>query len=454
MSYRLDILPGIATDIYEVFADRRSMIWKLLKKRAGMTVAAKNHATTALPLAFLQKLIPVGELPADELRDLKASLRRFEADEVVFSRGDVSSDLIYLYEGEIYLESVNGNGYLIDASTFKACYPVSTSTEQRFTAIARTSAKVAYLPLSVLKRSSAAAFVNQPSITPVDVPPSLQNSAFFKGFCEALNHDQLVVPTLPDVALQLRKALQNEVGVADVVKIINLDPVISSKLIQVVNNPIYRTHKAITNIQDAVLRLGMHTTQNIVTGISLHNLFLSRDKRLNDRIKRTWQQSIHIASISCTLASLNRRINPDEALLAGLVHKIGILPIIAYAESLGSERYTEEELDQTISLLQGRVGEFILQKWRFPLEMRSIPSQAANWYHDGASGMQLSDMVILARFHGELGDSRSPNLPPINTLPAFQKLGDNALTPEMSLQALADAKQQIAETLNLFKNPA
>ncbi|MBL1264705.1 HDOD domain-containing protein [Methylomicrobium sp. RS1] len=428
------------------------MIWKLLKKRAGITAANKNHAVTALPLDFLKKLIPIGELSADELLALKSTLRSFEEGEVVFGRGDVSSELIYLYEGEIYLESVNGNGYLVDASTFKACYPLSTSTEQRLTAIARSSAKVVYLPLSVLKRSSAAAFVNKPLITPTDVPPSLQNSGFFKGFCEAIKYDQLVVPTLPDVALQLRKALQNEIGVADVVKIINLDPVISSKLIQVVNNPVYRAHKAITNTQDAVLRLGMHTTQNIVTGISLNNLFHSRDKRLNDRIKRIWQQSIQVASISCTLASLNRKINPDEALLAGLVHKIGILPILAYAENRGNERYTEEELDQTISLLQGRVGEFILQKWSFPNAMRSIPSQAANWYHDNASGIQLSDIVILARFHSELGDLRSQNLPPINTLPAFQKLGDNALTPEMSLQALADAKQQIAETLSLFKN--
>jgi hypothetical protein len=65
--------------------------------------------------------------------------------------------------------------------------------------------------------------------------------------------------------------------------------------------------------------------------------------------------------------------------------------------------------------------------------------------------LQLSDIVLLARFHSELSDLQRQNLPPINTLPAFQKLGDNTLTPEMSLQTLADAKQQIAETLNFFR---
>ena len=41
-------------------------------------------------------------------------------------------------------------------------------------------------------------------------------------------------------------------------------------------------------------------------------------------------------------------------------------------------------------------------------------------------------------------------LPPLHTLPAFQKLGDNALTPDMSLQTLHNAKQQISEAISLF----
>lgn len=432
------------------------MIWKLLKKLAEKPTgasAAQNTATT-LPLAFLQKLIPVGELPGDELLALKVTLRSFGPGEVVFNRGEIFDELTYLYEGEMYLEASNGNGYRVDSSTFKACYPLSTSTYQRFTAIAKTSVKVVYLPLSLLKRSSTAVFVNNPLINPTAVPASLRHSDFFNGFCETFRKNQFLVPTLPDVALQLRKALKNESSVANVVKIINLDPVIASKLIQVANSPVYRTQKAITNNFDAVFRLGMQATQNLVTSISLHHLFRSSNKRLNDRINHAWNQSIQIASISGTLASLNSKINPDEAMLAGLIHQIGVLPIIAYAEGLSDQQYTEQELDQTISALQGLVGDFILQKWHFPKSLQQIPTQTINWYQDTSATLQLSDLVLLARFHCELSSPQMQKLPPINTLPAFQKLGDNTLTPEMSLQTLEDAKQQIAETLNLFRDRA
>lgn len=430
------------------------MIWKLIKKFAEKPAlaATQTYSGITLPISFLQKLIPIGELPADELQGLNITLRHFGPGGIVFNRGEISHELIYLYEGEIYLEAVNGNGYSVDASTFKACYPISTGTEQCFTAIAKSPVKAIYFPLSILKRSSNAVFVNNPLINPKDVPPCLRDSDFFRGFCQAFRKDQLLVPTLPEVALQLRKALKNEISVANAAKIINLDPVVSSKLIQVVNSPIYRAHKPITNCHDAVFRLGMQTTQNLVTSVSLHHLFRSRNKRLNARIKQVWNQSIQVASISSTLASLTRKANPDEAMLAGLIHKIGTLPIIAYAESLGDNRYTEQELELTIALVQGLVGELILQKWHFPKRMRQIPTLTGSWYHEvSPSALQLSDIVLLARFHCELSDLQRQNLPPINTLPAFQKLGDNALTPEMSLQTLADAKQQIAETLNFFR---
>lgn len=404
-----------------------------------------------LPVAFLEKLIPIGQLPADELNALNVIVRHFNPGDIIFNRGDSDDVLSYLYKGEVFLEAINGNGYSVDATTFKAYYPLSTNIEHRFSAIAKSPVEVIYLPLTTLQRSSTAAFTNNQLINPKDVPGALKNSSFFNGFCEALRKDQLNVPSLPDVALRLRSALQKEISIADAVKIINLDPVISSKLIQVVNSPYYRTLEAITNSHDAVNRLGLKTTQNLVTSISLHNLFRSNNKQLNNRIQQLWKQSIQIASLSYTLASFNKKINADEALLAGLIHNIGALPIVTYAQCLGDGQYTEQELDQTIALLQGLVGVFILKKWSFPEGLQQIPLQTKSWYYDENPELQLSDIVLLACFHSQLGGAQRQKLPPLNTLPAFLKLGDSPLTPDMSLQALQDAQQQIANALNFFR---
>ncbi|WKJ91041.1 HDOD domain-containing protein [Methylomonas montana] len=428
------------------------MLWKLFKKpseETATTLTDPDAHINQLPLSFLQQLIPVGDLPVAELTALPISVRHFNPGDIIFNRGVEAEQLIYLYSGTVFLEASNGGGYAVEESTFKACYPLATYGEHAFNAIAKSPVKLLYLPLSSLQRSSKP--INNPLINPSNVPSALRGSVFFDRFCEAFSADNLHVPSLPDVALRLRSALQKEISVVDAVKIVNLDPVISSKLIQVANSPVYRSANPITNSHDAVNRLGFKTTQNLVTSISMHQLFRSKNRQLNQKIQTLWKQSIQVASLSYTLASLSGEINADEALLAGLIHNIGALPIVTFAESLDSSQYTEAELQASIACLQSLVGAFILKKWHFPDSLQQIPVNTTHWYFDDGQPLQLHDIVLLAKFHSQLGDANRQKLPPLNTLPAFQKLGDNALTPDMSLKALQDAKIQIADALNFFR---
>lgn len=431
------------------------MFWKLFKSASETPAPASQEPITAphtLPLAFLKGLIPIGDLPNTELVTLKIQQRRYSPGQIIFNLGDSADSLIYLCSGHVYLEAANGNGYNIEEGTFKACYPLSSHSEHHFSAIAKTQTEIIYLPLPALQRSSQAAAITNPLVNQQETPPALIDSKLFQGFCAAYQDNELRVPSLPDIAIRLRQALYQDIGIADAAKIINLDPAIASKLIQVANSPLYRTVNPIARCHDAINRLGLKTTQNLVTSISLHNLFRSQDKRLRIRVQQLWKQSIQIASLSYTLAELSKTINPDEALLAGLTFNIGALPIITYAESLGNDEFSESELDATIDLLQGQVGCFILSKWHFPEHLQTLPNLASHWYYDAAPNLQISDIVLLARYHAQLGTGHKQKLPPLNTLPAFLKLGDNSLTPDMSLKALHDAKQQIAEAISFFRS--
>ena len=425
------------------------MFWDFLKRPQ---IPAKAVAQV-LPLEFLQKLIPAGRLPPSELLKLNTSLRQFTPGEVIFTRGEGAESILYLHSGQVYMESSNGFGYIVDASTFKACFPLSTHTEHSFSAIAKTNVQIAYLPLSVLQASSGIIINSNPLIHHADIPPSLTNNQFFLGFCAAFNRGEIQVPSLPDVALKLRNALQKDIGILDAVKIVNLDPAIASKLVQVANSPLYRPTYAISNCHDAINRLGFKTTQNLVTSISLGSLFRSKNKHLKNRALQLWKDSIHTASLSFILAEITQKKSADEALLAGLIRNIGALPILNYAETRHTQQTTnnEDDIDLVIDALQARVGEYILKKWHFPENLQHIPKQTSDWYFDDNSDLQIHDIVLLARFHVQIGNSNVHKLPPLNTLPAYHKLGEHNLTPNLSLKALHDAKQQIAESINLFR---
>jgi HD-like signal output (HDOD) protein len=280
----------------------------------------------------------------------------------------------------------------------------------------------------------------------------LKDNLFLNRFYQHLIQGELKTPSFPDVALKVRKAMQQNCEIADIVRIVNMDPVISAKLIQVVNSPLYRPLNPISNCLNAVNRLGLKTTRNMVIAFSMKNLIKSENPLIKELIQYNWLQSIKVSSISYILAQLTKKVNPDEALLAGLLHNIGVLPILTFADTLQKGTYQLADIDFCINEIHGRIGNIILEKWEFPDNLKQIPLQSANWFTSTSEDINLNDIVLLAKYHNLLICPGNTELPLITALPAFQKLKNEPLTPEMSLQILHDAKQQIAETMSFFSN--
>lgn len=402
-----------------------------------------------IPLSVLKQLVPVGDMADYELQQLELKVSSHKAGEVVFKLNTKSFSVPYLIEGQCFVETVNGSGYLVEAGTFKAFYPLNNSSNYQCNIIAKTDLKVLHCPENILNLSSQ--HIRNPLLNSQDIPEHLVGNKFFDTFCRYFKEDKLIIPSLPDVALKLRTAIQKDIGIHEAVKIINLDSVIASRLIQIVNSPLYRGVNPITNCHDAVARLGLEATRSLVTSISLQNLYRGKNKHINNKILMLWKQSIQVSSISYTLATITKKVIPDEALLAGLTHNVGALPIVIFADSLSNDDYSMQDLEQTITALQGLIGILVLKRWEFPEHLQETPKNIEKWFSSEGKDLNISDIVLLAKFHSCIGTKHLQKLPPIQTLPAYQKLGDGQLTPDMSLQTLQDAKQQIAEAMSLFK---
>jgi HD-like signal output (HDOD) protein len=280
----------------------------------------------------------------------------------------------------------------------------------------------------------------------------LKDNPFIDRFCQHCSQGELKTPSFPDVALKMRKAIQQDCEIADLVKIVNMDPVISAKLIQVVNSPFYMPMNPISNCFNAINRLGRKTTRDLVITFSMKNLIKSEKPVIKKLIQQSWFQSIKVSSIAYTLAKLVKKADSDDALLAGLLHNIGVLPILTFADNLPEGAYQTADIDLCINEIQGQIGSIILEQWEFPDNLKQIPLQSSNWFTSTTENLNLADIVLLAKYHYFLASPGSTELPLIDTLPAYQKLGNQSLTPEMSLQILQDAKQQVAETMSFFSH--
>ena len=150
---------------------------------------------------------------------------------------------------------------------------------------------------------------------------------------QAIEKDQLVLPTLPEVALRVREAAEDpDVSIPHLVKEISNDAALSARLIKVVNSPLLRSRQEITDLAMAVNRMGITYTANLATGLAMSQMFQATSDVIDRKMREVWTRSTEVAGISHVLCRHYTKLKPDQATLAGLVHQIGVLPILSYAE--------------------------------------------------------------------------------------------------------------------------
>ncbi len=263
---------------------------------------------------------------------------------------------------------------------------------------------------------------------------------------------RLVVPSLPEVIGRIRESVRDEnKGTRQVAKLIQLDPGLTARLIQIANSPGYRNYFPIDSCQMAVTRLGLKMTRNLVTCLVMHNVFNIKSKLLHQRLRNLWRHSCQVAAISFVLAQLHKgRLEPEKALLAGLVHDIGVLPVLHYAVDYPELLANESELDEIISTLRGTLGHKILEKWNFNPDLIGVPEGAEEWLRDSAGPVDYVDLVIVAQVHSYFGGRQGGQIPPLVELPAFNKMTIAQLGPDASVELLHGAQEEIRKMMDIL----
>ena len=412
------------------------------------TSSNKNRVSEEVPIEILKRLIPIRNLSDEKLLafDLNKQSEFLPANVTIFKCGQRAQSVYYLLEGTVELQDANGKSYDIAAGSAMANFPLSGGTKTTTTATTKTDCFV----LAVSQKIMAIGQQNIQKKQQLRFPKELNDSQLIQTFTQHYEEDDLEIPSLPKVAVNLRKAMEKDIGIAEAVEIIQLDPVISAKLVEVANCPLYLTKNPAKTCIDAVNRIGLHAAKNLVTTLSIKQIFQSKNPFIKKLMEQVWKQSIYISSISFILASEAKHLNADEALLAGLICDIGRIPFLSFAANVPDDYYTESELRQALPYVRGAVGATILRKWDFPEELANIPLHANDWYYNNSEKLNVTDVVVLAQLHSKIGKNNMSGLPAITSIPAASKLSNVALSPENSLQIIHDAKHKINEALKAF----
>ena len=170
-------------------------------------------------------------------------------------------------------------------------------------------------------------------------------------------------PTCMDAAILVRNTLRDPyANLTRVVQVIGVEPLISSKLLKLANSVAFNpSGQTVSELSTAINRLGFEAVRTSSLAVAMDQMLKSRNLTAFDDISRNaWEHSLRVAAIARVLARRIGRINPDEAMLAGLVHDIGIFYLLYRATEYPEYRENPSAIIELICGWHEGIGESLL----------------------------------------------------------------------------------------------
>ena len=260
-----------------------------------------------------------------------------------------------------------------------------------------------------------------------------------------LNKGKLVLPGFPDILMRVRKALADpNCNVNTITKIVTAEPLLTARILRISNSAALRAAAGeIKDPRNAVARLGFTLVQSATVTFAAEQMKIAhRYEKSKHRFQTVWDRSIHVAAIAYVLAKRFTKLNPDEALLTGLMHAIGKVYILARAEDYPELFEDDAELESVLASWYVPIGEAVLQGWDFPDEITAAVAAQLDAEREVEEQMDLADVLIVALPLPPLLGSDDDVALSLQATRAELRLG---LSAQLCTEVLAEAAEQIED---------
>jgi len=326
----------------------------------------------------------------------------------------------YLIEGKLELLALDQSSVVIKSTDKRAYHPLFNEGEHKRRVVALTSCKLIRFDKQQFHTLLNHELISGEELETVEMSEVEGN--LFNEIMHAFNMGKLKLPSLPDIAVKVKKAMMSpNVSVEDVSRIVSADPAIVTRLIHAANGPMNRGIETIDSIHAAIVRLGLSTAKELIISFSIKQLFTTKAARLSQRMHQLYEHSADVAAIGFALSRQSEKLSPDHVLLAGLLHEIGVIPILSYIEDTGL-LITDDELEGVIERLKTGVGSMVIRHWGLSNDLLVVVEDYENWQRDSGSHTDTCDMILIAEIYSRLQRQQIKGLPKMEQVPAFKKL--------------------------------
>jgi putative nucleotidyltransferase with HDIG domain len=188
----------------------------------------------------------------------------------------------------------------------------------------------------------------------------------------------------------------------ELIQVIEKDPVITVKVLKVLNSAWYSLPKKITSINQSVVFLGINTIKNLAISIASMGILPAKNAAGFDN-QQFLLHSLTTASIAKLLCSkLDENADPTDCYIAGLLHDFGKVVFAQFMPQEFSAALARSSTEliglddaerQIIGADHTLVGSMLTQKWQLP---SSLTEGILHHHHAGPEATNLQNCLFVA----------------------------------------------------------
>jgi HD-like signal output (HDOD) protein len=222
---------------------------------------------------------------------------------------------------------------------------------------------------------------------------------FVQFLAQELSSGKVELPSFPDIALKVRKVLaDDDVNLDMVLRVVGSEPTLAARLLQIANSAALNiSGKPVHDLRNAVQRMGLNMVRSAAIAFAMAQMKKASDfKGLEEPMAALWQRCTAVAAMSHVVARRLTKVNPDTALLAGLLHGVGELYILTR-----SSRHPELFADRPVyeSIVRDwhvSVAQALLENWEIGEDIVKAVSEFEDLERRHTGPPDLTDVLTVA----------------------------------------------------------
>lgn len=237
---------------------------------------------------------------------------------------------------------------------------------------------------------------------------------------------------MPQILLKLIELCQaDEAGMAELAKLIANDAGMTTKVLSVANSAAYHRGGRKVGLVQALSVLGSDMIKTLVISESVFQTFNGFPHSGSTDLRSFWKHSLTAAVMAREIAKKMGYPHTEEAYLAGLLHDVGRLALLAAAPNeYGSNFLARDDASlcaveqRTLQISHADAGAWLIERWN----LDSFMADSTLYHHESTARLEAAHPLIRIIHLAQLLSSHDPELPLSADAGALCKIGVDDLS--------------------------